>query len=127
MTSEQILEEFFEFDIFDLKDSGAPLIYSWALAWGDLGAIWLVDKAGNVLVEQDKRINARHLRQFAEANLKELLVSDEFLIGRFLAKNIIDPETGEVLAEANAEITESLLTALRTAGVKQIETFTLTN
>ncbi len=54
--------------------------------------------------------------------MDEILVNDEFLVGRFLAKNIIDPETGEVLAEANAEISESLLTALRAAGIKVLET-----
>ena len=122
MTSEQILEEFFDFDTFDLKESGALMEFIPQRWRGETAPFDLVDKAGNVLVEKDKRINARHLRQFAEANMESILVNDEFLVGRFLAKNIIDPETGEVLAEANAEITEALLTALRTAGISEIET-----
>ncbi len=47
---------------------------------------------------------------------------EDYLLGRVLAKNIIDPDTGEVIANANDELTETLLENLREAGVKQIQT-----
>ena len=47
---------------------------------------------------------------------------DEYLIGRVLAKNIIDEETGEVLASSNDEVTEGLLAKLREAGIQKVET-----
>ncbi len=47
---------------------------------------------------------------------------DEFLIGRTLAHSQIDTETGEVIAEANTEITEELLVLLREKGIAQLET-----
>ena len=40
------------------------------------------------------------------ANLKELVVPPEYLVGQILAKDVIDTETGELIAEANNEITE---------------------
>src|SRR5690606_16166527 len=49
-------------------------------------------------------------------------VPDEFLLGRIIARNIVDAETGEIVARANDEITEDLLDKLRDAGVKDIET-----
>src|SRR5258707_3649492 len=36
-------------------------------------------------------------------------VPDEFLIGRTLSHNVINKESGEILANANEEITEPLL------------------
>ena len=47
---------------------------------------------------------------------------EEFLYGRVLAKNIVDADTGEVIANANDEITESVLAALRAANVHDIQT-----
>ena len=61
-----------------------------------------------------------HIRQLAE--MKTVRVSDEFLVGRVLAKAIWDTETGEVIANANDEITEELLATLRAQKVKTIET-----
>ncbi|MEY4060009.1 MAG: hypothetical protein RL551_1265, partial [Pseudomonadota bacterium] len=44
------------------------------------------------------------------------------MVGRVVARNIIDPDSGEILAYANDEITEELLATLRDAGIKQLET-----
>ena len=46
----------------------------------------------------------------------------EFLLGRVLAQNVIDKESGEVVANANDEITEDLLKKLIDAGVDKIQT-----
>ena len=54
--------------------------------------------------------------------MTDIEVPNEYVIGRTLAKNIIDTETGELLAEANQEITAELLEELREGGVTQIET-----
>jgi DNA-directed RNA polymerase subunit beta len=44
-------------------------------------------------------------------------VPEDFLVGRVVARNIVDPDTGEILAKANDELTEVLLKKLRTAAV----------
>jgi DNA-directed RNA polymerase subunit beta len=46
------------------------------------------------------------------ADTKMIQSPDEYLINRVLAKNIIDEETGEIIAKANDEITEDLLAKL---------------
>jgi DNA-directed RNA polymerase subunit beta len=45
--------------------------------------------------------------------LQRIAVPDEFVIGRPLAHNVVDTGTGEVIANANDEITELLLAKLR--------------
>src|SRR5690606_4709012 len=56
------------------------------------------------------------------AKVDHISVPEDFLLGRVLAKNIVNPDTGEVLAQANDEITESLLAEFRAAGIRDIET-----
>jgi DNA-directed RNA polymerase subunit beta len=75
-----------------------------------------------VLVESGRRVTARHIRELQKAGIERLAVPDEFLLGRTLAKTQVDTETGEVIAEANAEITEELLALLREKGVERLET-----
>jgi DNA-directed RNA polymerase subunit beta len=58
----------------------------------------------------------------AEAGIKKILVPDEFMMGRIVAHNVVNAETGEVLANANDEITEDLLTKLVDGGIEQIQT-----
>ena len=43
-------------------------------------------------------------------------------MGRVIAHNVISPETGEILANANDEVTEDLLGKLVIAGVEQVQT-----
>ena len=50
----------------------------------------------------------RHIREMQEAGIDKLAVAEEFLVGRVLAHNIVDKETGEIIANANDEITEDV-------------------
>ena len=88
---------------------------------GDMAAFDIMadDK---LLVERGRRITARHIRQLDEAGVQYLAVPDEYLLGRRLAKNVIDTETGEVLVDCNVEVTEELLATLREKQISNIET-----
>ncbi len=77
---------------------------------------------GKLIVAKDKRITAKHIRDIGTAGIKQIAVPDEFLVGRVVAKNIIDKATGEVVANANDEITETLLAKLREADILTVET-----
>ena len=80
------------------------------------------DKKGKLIVEEGRRITSRHIRQMENAKLTELKVSDDFLIGMSLAKDIVDNETGEVLFPCNAEITTELLEGILEAPAETFET-----
>ena len=56
------------------------------------------------------------------AKTKFISVPEDYLLGRVLAKNVIDGDTGEVMASANEEITESVMVKLREAKIKDIQT-----
>jgi hypothetical protein len=54
-------------------------------------------------------------------------VPEDFLIGRVVARNMVDADTGEIIAKANDELTEALLKKLRAAGVQDSSASTPTN
>ncbi|OZI21058.1 DNA-directed RNA polymerase subunit beta [Bordetella genomosp. 9] len=122
MTPEGILSEFFDFDRFDLQGEGAMMEFIPERWKGEMARFDINDKSGKVIVEKDKRINAKHLRDLAAGGIERISVPEEFLYGRVLAKNIVDGDTGEVVAHANDEITESVLSALRAADIKEFQT-----
>jgi DNA-directed RNA polymerase subunit beta len=122
MTPEQILETFHDFDAFHLNGNEVAFELVPDRLRGDVAKFDITDGAGNVIVARDKRITAKHIRELDQAGVKNIVVPDDFLLGRIVARNIVDPETGELLARANDEITEDLLGKLRDAGVKDLQT-----
>jgi DNA-directed RNA polymerase subunit beta len=121
MNAEQILEYFFKFDHFKLADSGAKMTFVPERLKGEVARFDITDKSGNVIIEKDKRITARLLKQLEQTGIKAISVPDDYLVGRVMARNMIDAETGEIIAQANDEITEGLLKKLRQAGVKDFQ------
>src|SRR5690606_37902968 len=89
---------------------------------GEVAKFDILEKDGNVIVGKDKRITVKHIRDMEKAGISKITVPDEFLLGRTLATNIIDKETGEAVANANDEITEAVLEKLRAAAVAKINT-----
>ncbi|MBR7780759.1 DNA-directed RNA polymerase subunit beta [Undibacterium luofuense] len=122
MNNEQILANFFNFDNFSLHSEGAEMEFVAERLRGEVARFDIADKAGKVIVAKDKRINAKHVREIEAGGVKHISVPEEYLLGRVLAKNIIDPDTGEVVASANDELTEELLSTLRRAGIRDIQT-----
>jgi DNA-directed RNA polymerase subunit beta len=122
LSPEQILANFFVFDNFSLMPEGAQMEFVPERLRGEVARFDITDRDGNVIVQKDKRINAKHIRDLENAKTKFISVPEDYLLGRVLAKNIVDAETGEVIANANEEITEGTLEKLREAKVKDIQT-----
>ncbi len=122
LTNEDILRQFFVFDTFHLSPKGAQLEFVPERLRGEMARFDIVGKDGKVIVAKDKRITARHVRELTDAGVKRIAVPSDYIVGRALATNIVDKNTGEVLAKANDEVTEELLQKLSDAGVAEIQT-----
>jgi DNA-directed RNA polymerase subunit beta len=122
LSPEQILSTFFETDTFHLGKKGIQFEVVPERLRGEVAKFDIHDKSGKVLVAKDKRITAKHIREMDEAGIKKIAVPDDFVVGRVVAQNVIDAATGEILANANEEITESLLAKLSEAGVENLKT-----
>ena len=117
---EAILAHFFVNDNFRLMEAGAQLELVPDRMRGEVARFDITDKTGAVVVEKDKRITARHLRQLEQTGTTHLSVPEDLLIGRIVARDMVDPDSGEIVARANDELTETLLKKLRGAGIQEL-------
>lgn len=75
---------------------------------------------GKVVLEAGKKLTVRGARQMQEKGLKALRLSDEELVGNYLAEDLVNPKTGEIHAEAGEEITDKSMKALNEHGYKEL-------
>ncbi len=121
-STEEILSMFFENDVFYLNNDKLTLELRPERLRGQQLDFDLKGVRGRMLIEAGKRITARHIRALDKAGISEIEVPNEFVLGRTLAKDIIDTETGELLVEANQEVTPEVLKQLNANGIVEVET-----
>ncbi|RRJ43447.1 DNA-directed RNA polymerase subunit beta [Xanthomonas vasicola pv. musacearum] len=120
--NEEMLAEFFEINTFHINpDEGVQLELVPERLRGETLNFDLAD-GDKVIVEAGKRITARHVKQLEAAGVAALTVPDDYLVGRILSHDVVDGSTGELLANANDEISEDQLAAFRKAGVDAVGT-----
>jgi len=122
LTPEQVLKEFFAFDTFHFSKKGIQFELVPERLRGETIKFDILDRHDKLIVPRDKRITVRYIRDMEAAGIKKIAVPDEFLLGRVLAQNVIDAETGEILANANDEISETILAKLKEAEASSINT-----
>ncbi|WP_394183666.1 DNA-directed RNA polymerase subunit beta [Marinomonas posidonica] len=120
--TEQILDTFFETTRFYLNRDGFEMELIANRLRGDTALFDIADGNGEVIVEEGRRITAKHIRILEKAGLDRLSVPLEYMLGKVTAKNLVHPSTGELIAEANTELSVDLLEALVSSGITEVET-----
>jgi len=110
-----VLKEFFAFDTFNFSKKGVQFELVPERLRGETAKFDILDKHDKVIVPKDKRITVKYIRDLEAAGVKKIAVPDDYLLGRVLARNVVDTETGEILGSANDEITETVLAKLKEA------------
>src|SRR5216110_3463286 len=121
-TPERILAEFFAFDTFHIDPNAVLFDVVPERLRGEVARFDIKDKQGKTIVAKDKRITVKHIRDMEAAGIKRISAPDEFILGRTLAHNVVASDTGEIISNANEEITETLLAKLREAKAGKIQT-----
>jgi DNA-directed RNA polymerase subunit beta len=75
-----------------------------------------------VLVEEGRRITAKHIREMNKAGLTEVDVPREYLAGKILGHNLIDQSTGELVASVNDVLTSPVIERCIESGIAEINT-----
>ena len=119
--TEQMLAMFFETNTFHFGKGEVKLDLVPERLRGET-ATFDIKVKGKVLVETGRRITARHIRELDAAGVTSLVVPTDYILGKTLAHNVVDTATGEVLANANDEISADMLEAIQKAAIKQVQT-----
>ena len=121
-TPERILKEFFAFDTFHIEPNKVLFEIVPERLRGEVARFEIANKSGKTIVAKDKRITVKHIRDMEAAGIKRIAAPDDFILGRTLTNNVVAEDTGEIIANANEEITEEVLAKLREAKTGKIQT-----
>ena len=120
-SNEEILDIFFEKNDFYLSKKDIKMVLVPKRLRGET-ALFDIKIGRKLIVDEGKRITARHIREMEQSTAKTMIVPAEYLVGKILAHDIVDEETGELLASANDELTEEVVESLIEKEIEQIQT-----
>ena len=120
--ADEIIRTFYAVDKISLKGQALQWAVSDSLA--GLRAAKDVEIPGSdVSIKARKRITQSAIAALREANISSVEVSDIELEGAFAAVDLVDPATGEVILEANEEITPRIISMAQERKVEELEVF----
>ena len=119
--TQEILDIFFDKNIFHVMGDEIQMELVPERLRGETAAFDIKD-GRKVLVEEGRRITAKHIRQMQDAGVNRLSIPSSYLLEKTLADDVVDTETGELLAPANDVITEELLEVLVGSNISQLST-----
>ncbi len=120
-STESLLERFYHLDTVKVKKDGKfyRTLDIERMA-GQRALSDIVDpKTGEQIVKAGRRITRAIVKKVKSLDLKEIAVSREDLEAKVLAKPLIDEETGEIIADSNSEMSNSILDRAIAAGIKE--------
>ncbi len=121
-TTQEIIDLFFDTNTITVKDGNFTLELIPEHLRGETAFLDIKDSKGKVIVAAGRRISARHVNLIEKAKITKLEIPQEYLIGKVVATDIVNTETGDILAHANDEIAESHLQEIIETGIKSFKT-----
>jgi len=121
MNEGEVLDTFFDKNRFFLSKDETSLELVPARLRGETAAfeIRIGDK---VVVEEGRRITARHVRQLEDAGVSRLAVPRDYIYGKILSHDVVNTETGEIIAKANEVITAASAEKFIEIGITEVRT-----
>jgi len=121
LNNEEMLDIFFETNDFYLSSKDIRMGLVPQRLRGET-ANFDIKLGRKLIVEEGRRITAKHVRDMEKSRVDNLVVPAEYLEGKILAHDVVDTETGELLAAANTELTMELVETLIEKGIEHIRT-----
>ncbi|MBQ7456357.1 MAG: DNA-directed RNA polymerase subunit beta [Desulfovibrio sp.] len=121
MTDQEILDYFYKTETYYLSQDARLFwrvekdLFRKEPAFADI-----TNKEGKVLVREGKEITRGKWNRIVESGISQIEVSPDAVVGMFSAEEIIDTETGEVIAHAADEITTEMLEHIREVGFQEL-------
>src|SRR3569833_3256974 len=121
MNEAEILDTFFDTNTFFISRDEVALQLVPQRLRGET-ATFEIRIGDTVVVEEGRRITARHVRQLEDAKVTRLRVPREYVYGKVLSHDVVNSETGEVIAKANEVLTAASVEKLIEANITEVKT-----
>ncbi|MBC7465685.1 MAG: DNA-directed RNA polymerase subunit beta [Bdellovibrio sp.] len=117
---EQLLEYFYDLDEIQVKGKSLFRKLDIERMSGQRAIADITDpKSGEVLIKAGRRITRAVVKKIQDLKLTEVEVQPQDLEGKVLAKPLIDESTGEIIADANNELTASTIKKAIASGIEK--------
>jgi DNA-directed RNA polymerase subunit beta len=123
MTPEEILSKFFEKIKFEINSDSQTVKTKLVedRLRGEIAKFDIKDKNSEIIIEKGKRITNRHIQLIKAAKLEFLEAPIDYIYGMILANDIIDEQTGEIIAECNKKIDHEIYEKLIENNINNVE------
>ncbi len=119
--ADEIIRTFYSVDRLHLK--GGTIHWAVNDSLQGLRVAKDVTSGSDVLVHAGKKITSNGLAALKKANVEWVEIADAELEGAFAAADVVDPSTGEVILEANEELTPRVVSMAQEKNVDRLEIF----
>ncbi|MDY0397373.1 MAG: DNA-directed RNA polymerase subunit beta [Desulfuromonas thiophila] len=127
-SAEELLRYYYDTEILCFGTDGSlAKKVNLDLLQGQRSSVDVLDAEGQVVLKAGRKFTKAAVRKIADGGLETIPVSEEDVLGRVAACDVIDTQTGEILLECNQEITEAGLQLLRERGIDQVEVLFIDN
>ncbi|RJO67537.1 MAG: DNA-directed RNA polymerase subunit beta [Myxococcales bacterium] len=126
-STEDLLDYFYEKQTIVMESGKAIRTLSLDLLVGQRASREIRSPDGEILVKKGKKVTRASVRKMKQTQMTSVSIDQEDIVGMVAVKDIVDPKTGEVVVEANGEITEELLEEIRSRKIKQFDTVFIDN
>ncbi|MGZ8916646.1 MAG: DNA-directed RNA polymerase subunit beta [Methylobacter sp.] len=120
--NEEMIKIFFEMNKFTIDAQKCIFHIVPERMRGEIALFDIKSANGQVLVEEGRRITAKHIREMIKSGLTEVEVPKDYLVGKILGHNLIDRSTGELVASVNDELTVTMIDRCIESGITELNT-----
>ncbi|UCF31199.1 MAG: DNA-directed RNA polymerase subunit beta [bacterium] len=126
---EEIIRNFYLLDVIRLQKGKAFKRYQKeTLEYQKVSRDITDGRSGEVLVREGRKVYSSTIRKIEAAEIAEFEVDPvEELVGKYIASDLIDTNTGEVIAECNDQITPEIYDRIVEAGIGELEVIFIDN
>ena len=118
---EELIEYFYNIEKVILNDNQRVSLMADDSLIGERIPEDIKDKqAGEVILKKGRKISKAFLKKMADAGMELMDLSENYLVGKVLASDVVDPETDEVLLRCNDELDEDGVALLREKNITEV-------
>ncbi len=121
LTRQEILDYFYDKETLIFEDGKVFRILDKNKYRKELAVTDIVDKEGKVIVQQGRPITKRAWKQIIASGIDRIELDLNLLNNQYLASDLIDSETGEVLASCGDALEYDLVEKIFELGIKEVK------
>jgi DNA-directed RNA polymerase subunit beta len=127
-SNEELLKTFYPSEVITIKGKNKFFRPVTEVLTGTKSRVEIKDrKTKEVLVKEGGKVSKASLKKLEHANITEIPITREDIIGRITLKDIIDPETGEIILESNEPITDEVFDKIISLKIDAVELLFIDN